>query len=161
MKRNAQSCLTLCDPVDCSSPVSSVHGILHRKNTGMGSHSLLQGSGGLNYARLVSCYLCSLLVAAAALASSMTANSSVSPCTEAPKESSYSEKKLLFFDTHALVCLLLTKLKCTFIRVDHIWQTRMSSTKMWSSKCSWWLLRKCLRLLLWKWIGLFWRIVSV
>ena len=25
----AQSCLTLCDPMDCSSPGSSVHGILH------------------------------------------------------------------------------------------------------------------------------------
>ena len=24
----AQSCPTLCDPMDCSSPVSSVHGIL-------------------------------------------------------------------------------------------------------------------------------------
>ena len=24
----AQSCLTLCDPVDCSPPGSSVHGIL-------------------------------------------------------------------------------------------------------------------------------------
>ena len=139
-----------CDPVDCSPPVSSVHGILHQKNSEMGSHSLLQGSGGWNCACLVWCYLCSFLVAAAALASSMTANFSVSPYTGAPKESCYSEKKLLFFDTHALVCLLLTKQKCTFIQVDHIWQTRMSSTKMWFSKCSWWLLRKCLRLLLWK-----------
>ena len=25
---DAQSCLTLCDPMDCSSPGSSVHGIL-------------------------------------------------------------------------------------------------------------------------------------
>ena len=27
----AQSCLTLCDPVDCSLPGSSVHGILHAR----------------------------------------------------------------------------------------------------------------------------------
>ena len=39
--RIAQSCLTLCDPMDCSLPGSSVHGIL--QNTGMGSLSLLQG----------------------------------------------------------------------------------------------------------------------
>ena len=26
-----RSCLTLCDPVDCSSPGSSVHGILHAR----------------------------------------------------------------------------------------------------------------------------------
>ena len=31
-------CLTLCDPMDCSPPGSSVHG----KNTGVGCHSLLQ-----------------------------------------------------------------------------------------------------------------------
>ena len=35
----AQSCLTLCDPVDCSLPGSSVHG----KNNGVGCHSLPQG----------------------------------------------------------------------------------------------------------------------
>ena len=34
------SCLTLCDPVDCSPPGSSLHGIL--QNTGMGCHFLLQ-----------------------------------------------------------------------------------------------------------------------
>ena len=40
----AQSCPTLCGPVDYSSKVSSVHEILQaRKNTGVGSHSLLQG----------------------------------------------------------------------------------------------------------------------
>ena len=39
----ARVCLTLCDPVDCSPPGSSVHGILHGKSTGVGSHSLLQG----------------------------------------------------------------------------------------------------------------------
>ena len=34
-----QSCPTLWDPIDCSLPGSSVHGI----HTGVGSHSLLQG----------------------------------------------------------------------------------------------------------------------
>ena len=53
-----QSCPTLCDPVDCSPPVSSVHGILQARilewvamdhrilqntNTGVGCHFLLQG----------------------------------------------------------------------------------------------------------------------
>ena len=38
----AQSCLTLCDPVDCSPPGSSVHGILQARVTGVGCHSLLQ-----------------------------------------------------------------------------------------------------------------------
>ena len=33
-------CLTLCDPMDCSPPGFSVHGILRGKNTGVGSHSL-------------------------------------------------------------------------------------------------------------------------
>ena len=34
---------TLWDLMDCSPPGSSVHGILQAKNTGVGSHSLLQG----------------------------------------------------------------------------------------------------------------------
>ena len=38
----AQSCLTLCDPLDCIPPGSSVHGILQIK-AGVGCHSLLQG----------------------------------------------------------------------------------------------------------------------
>ena len=38
-----QLCPTLCDPVDFSLPDSSVHGILHSKNAGVGCHSLLQG----------------------------------------------------------------------------------------------------------------------
>ena len=38
-----QSCLTLCDPLDCSPPGSSVHGIFLGKNTGVGCHFLLQG----------------------------------------------------------------------------------------------------------------------
>ena len=38
------SCLTLCDPVDCSPPVSSVCGNLQaRENTGVGCRALLQG----------------------------------------------------------------------------------------------------------------------
>ncbi|CAN0153961.1 unnamed protein product [Rangifer tarandus platyrhynchus] len=36
-------CLTLCDPMDCSLPGSSVHGDSPGKNTGVGSHTLLQG----------------------------------------------------------------------------------------------------------------------
>ena len=39
----AHSCLTLCDPMDCSPPGSSVHGDSPGKNTLVGSHSLLQG----------------------------------------------------------------------------------------------------------------------
>ena len=40
----AQSCLTLCDPMDCSPPVSSVRGDSPGKNTGVGCHALLQES---------------------------------------------------------------------------------------------------------------------
>ena len=39
-----QSCTTLCDPMDCISPGSSVHGDSPGKNTGVGCHFLLQGS---------------------------------------------------------------------------------------------------------------------
>ena len=39
----AQICLTLCNPVDCSPPGSSVHGASPGKNTGVGCHALLQG----------------------------------------------------------------------------------------------------------------------
>ena len=38
----AQSCLTLCDPMDCSQPGFSVYGDSSGKNTGVGSLSLLQ-----------------------------------------------------------------------------------------------------------------------
>ena len=38
----AQSCLILCDPMDCSPPGSSVHGT-PGKNTGTDCHFLLQG----------------------------------------------------------------------------------------------------------------------
>ena len=39
----AHWCLTLCDPMNCSPPGSSVHGDSPGKNTRVGSHSLLQG----------------------------------------------------------------------------------------------------------------------
>ena len=39
----AQSCLTLCDPMDCSPPGSSVHGGSPGKNTGLRCYALLQG----------------------------------------------------------------------------------------------------------------------
>ena len=39
----AQSCLTLCDPMDCSPLGSSVHVDSPGKNTGVGCHPLLQG----------------------------------------------------------------------------------------------------------------------
>ena len=39
---HAQSCLTLCDPMDCSPPGSSVHGDSPGKNSGVGYHALLQ-----------------------------------------------------------------------------------------------------------------------
>ena len=39
-----QSCLILCNPMGCGLAGSSVHGIFHGKNTGLGCHSLLWGS---------------------------------------------------------------------------------------------------------------------
>ena len=39
----AQPCLTLCNPMDCSPPGSSVHGTLQSKNTAVGCHALFQG----------------------------------------------------------------------------------------------------------------------
>ena len=41
--KSLQSCLTLCDPLDCSPPGSSVHGDSQGKNIGVGCHALLQG----------------------------------------------------------------------------------------------------------------------
>ena len=38
-----QLCLTLCDPMDCRPPGSSVHGYSPGKKAGMGCHALLQG----------------------------------------------------------------------------------------------------------------------
>ena len=40
--KSLQSCPTLCDPTDGSSPGSSVPGILQGKNTGVGCHFLRQ-----------------------------------------------------------------------------------------------------------------------
>ena len=40
----AQSCPTLCSPMDCSPPGSSVHRDSPGKYTGVGCHALLQGS---------------------------------------------------------------------------------------------------------------------
>ena len=40
----AQSCLTLCNLMDCSPPFSSVHGILQARTLELGSCSLLQGN---------------------------------------------------------------------------------------------------------------------
>ena len=37
-----QSCTTVCDPLDCSLPGSSVHGDSPGKNTGVACHALLQ-----------------------------------------------------------------------------------------------------------------------
>ena len=39
----AQSCPTVCNPMDCSLPGSSVHGDSPAKNTGVGCLALLQG----------------------------------------------------------------------------------------------------------------------
>ena len=39
-----QLCPTLCDPMGCSPPGSSVHGGSPGKNTGVGCHALIQGS---------------------------------------------------------------------------------------------------------------------
>ena len=43
MSSVAQSCPTLCDPMDCSLPGSSLHGDSPGKNTGVDCHALLQG----------------------------------------------------------------------------------------------------------------------
>ena len=39
----AQSCPTLCSPMDCSLPGSSLHGISQGNSPGVGCHFLLQG----------------------------------------------------------------------------------------------------------------------
>ena len=41
--KSLQLFLTLCDPMDCSLPGSSVRGDSPGKNTGVGCHALLQG----------------------------------------------------------------------------------------------------------------------
>ena len=42
--QSLQSCLTLCNPMDCSLPGFAVHGINPGKNTGVGCHSSSSGS---------------------------------------------------------------------------------------------------------------------
>ena len=52
----AQSCPTLCDPMDCSSSGSSIHRDSPGKKSGVGGHALLQGNlpnPGLLYCRWV------------------------------------------------------------------------------------------------------------
>ena len=56
----SQSCPTLCNPMDCSPPGSSVHRDSPGKNTGVGCHALLPGifptqglSPGLPYSRRI------------------------------------------------------------------------------------------------------------
>ena len=41
--KSLQSCLTLCDTMDCSPPGNSVCGDSPGKNTAVGCHALLQG----------------------------------------------------------------------------------------------------------------------
>ena len=55
--KSLQLCLTLCDPMDCSPPGSSVHGDSPGENTGVGCYAFLQGifpTQGLN-PRLLLC----------------------------------------------------------------------------------------------------------
>ena len=54
----AQSCLTLCDPVDCSPPGSSVHGILQARTLEWGAISSSRGSSRPRESILVSCVSC-------------------------------------------------------------------------------------------------------
>jgi len=42
--KSLQSCPTLCMPMDCSPPGSSIHGDSPGKNTGVNCHALLQGT---------------------------------------------------------------------------------------------------------------------
>ena len=53
----AQLCPTLCNPMDYSSPGSSVHGILQAEESGVGSHPLFRGSKprSLNYRWILYC----------------------------------------------------------------------------------------------------------
>ena len=41
--KSFQSCLTLCDPMDCNPPGSFVHEDSPGKNAGLRCHALLQG----------------------------------------------------------------------------------------------------------------------
>ena len=51
----AQSCLTLCDPMDCSRPGSSVHGILQARILEWVAISFSRGSSRLRDRTQVSC----------------------------------------------------------------------------------------------------------
>ena len=55
--QSLQSCLTLCDPMDCSPPGSSVWDSPGKK-TGVGCHALLQGSSLSRDRTHVSCVSC-------------------------------------------------------------------------------------------------------
>ena len=64
----AQSCPTLCDPMYCSPPSSSVHGDSPGKNTRVGCHAVLQGifltqgwNPGLPYCRWILYHLSSVV----------------------------------------------------------------------------------------------------
>ena len=54
----AQLCPVLCDPMDCTPPGSSVHGIFPGKNTGAGCHFLPQGISPPGDHTQVSCVSC-------------------------------------------------------------------------------------------------------
>ena len=41
--KSLQSCLTVCNTMDCSLPGSFVHGDSPNKNTGVGCHAFFQG----------------------------------------------------------------------------------------------------------------------
>ena len=56
--KSRQSCPTLCNPMDCSPPGSSVHEDFPGKKTGVGCHALLQGIFPIQ--GLISCLLCLL-----------------------------------------------------------------------------------------------------
>ena len=54
----AQLCLTLCDPMDCSPPGSSVHGILQTRILEWVAISIFSGSSRPTYQILISCISC-------------------------------------------------------------------------------------------------------
>ena len=56
--KSHQLCPTLCNPMDCSLPGSSVHGESPGENTGVGCHALLQGMFPIQGSNL--CLLCLL-----------------------------------------------------------------------------------------------------
>ena len=56
--KSLQSCLTLCNPMDCSSPGSSVHGILHARKLDWAAIPFSKGSSqprDWSYASYISC----------------------------------------------------------------------------------------------------------